>query len=231
MSADPSQSDDPMDVSPRESPVKIGSSTANEPGTEEVSQASPAETPATPLPPPPPPSSSSLNDPMETDKPTTSPQKQSRTAGQTSDESEEETPEDAAATTTGKPTRQDRETVKKDRSLAELLLMMDEYKPVIPDAVTDYYLSRSGFACSDVRVSRLLALAAQKFVSDVAMDALQYSKTRGQAATSAKDRRSAADRAGGAAGGKEKRTVLIMEDLSAALSDHGVNVKKPEYHL
>ncbi|KAI8913101.1 putative TAF10-TFIID and SAGA subunit, partial [Powellomyces hirtus] len=121
-----------------------------------------------------------------------------------------------------KQTRQERDTIKKDRSLAELLLMMDEYKPVIPDAVTDYYLSRSGFECDDVRVKRLLALAAQKFVSDIAVDALQYSKIRGQGPASAKDRRATQ---------KEKRTVLTMEDLSAALADHGVNVKKPEYYL
>ncbi|KAJ3150658.1 Transcription initiation factor TFIID subunit 10 [Geranomyces variabilis] len=143
--------------------------------------------------------------------------------GEEEEEEEEEPAEQPGKTTEqGKQTRLERDTIKKDRSLAELLLVMDEYKPVIPDAVTDYYLTRSGFDCDDPRVKRLLALAAQKFVSDIAVDALQYSKIRGQNASDKKDRRSTA---------KDRRTVLTMEDLSAALADHGVNVKKPEYYL
>ncbi|KAJ3144930.1 Transcription initiation factor TFIID subunit 10 [Geranomyces michiganensis] len=140
------------------------------------------------------------------------------------EEEEEEEPVEQPSTTEtqGQQTRLERDTIRKDRSLAELLLVMDEYKPVIPDAVTDYYLTRSGFECDDPRVKRLLALAAQKFVSDIAVDALQYSKIRGQNASDKKDRRSTA---------KDRRTVLTMEDLSAALADHGVNVKKPEYYL
>jgi hypothetical protein len=34
----------------------------------------------------------------------------------------------------------------------------------------------------DVRVKRLLALAAQKFISDIATDAMQYAKVRQQTA-------------------------------------------------
>jgi transcription initiation factor TFIID subunit 10 len=30
---------------------------------------------------------------------------------------------------------------------------------------------------------------------------------------------------------KDKKVVLTMEDLSAALAEHGVNVKKPEYYV
>lgn len=48
----------------------------------------------------------------------------------------------------------------------------------IPDAVTDYYLALSGLSTSDVRLKRLLALATQKFISDIATDAYQYSRIR-----------------------------------------------------
>lgn len=59
---------------------------------------------------------------------------------------------------------------------------MDDYKPIIPDEVAAYYLQRVGFECTDVRVRRLLALACQKFVSDIAQDAFGYARTRtGQA--------------------------------------------------
>ncbi|KAI1309324.1 Transcription initiation factor TFIID subunit 10 [Mortierella claussenii] len=114
--------------------------------------------------------------------------------------------------------RKEEELNRKDRTLAEFLPMMENYNPIIPDAVTDYYLSRTGFDCDDVRIKRLLALAAQKFVSDIATDAFQYCKVRQQS-----QKRTAS--------GKEKKTVLTMEDLSDALGEYGINVKKPDYFM
>ncbi|KAG0256585.1 Transcription initiation factor TFIID subunit 10 [Actinomortierella ambigua] len=113
--------------------------------------------------------------------------------------------------------RKEEELNRKDRTLAEFLPMMETYAPIIPDAVTDYYLSRTGFECEDVRIKRLLALAAQKFISDIATDAFQYCKVRQQSQKRAP--------------GKEKKTVLTMEDLSDALGEYGINVKKSDYYL
>ena len=42
----------------------------------------------------------------------------------------------------------------------------------IPDELVTYYLNRSGFNCPDQRVKRLIAVAAQKFISDIATEAL-----------------------------------------------------------
>ncbi|KAF8474578.1 transcription initiation factor TFIID 23-30kDa subunit-domain-containing protein [Kalaharituber pfeilii] len=67
---------------------------------------------------------------------------------------------------------------RKDKNLREFLAAMDEYAPIIPDAVTDYYLALSGLSTSDIRLKRLLALATQKFISDIATDAYQYSRIR-----------------------------------------------------
>ena len=39
-----------------------------------------------------------------------------------------------------------------DATLAAFLARMDEYEPILPDAVTRYYLERAGFQCSDDRV-------------------------------------------------------------------------------
>ncbi|KAI8069649.1 transcription initiation factor TFIID 23-30kDa subunit-domain-containing protein [Gongronella butleri] len=105
---------------------------------------------------------------------------------------------------------------KSEKSLAEFLVKMDDYSPIIPDAVTDYYLNRAGFECDDARVKRLLALAAQKYIADIATDAFQYCKVR-QSGNRSKV-------------GKDRKTVLTMEDLSAALAEYGINVKKPEYY-
>ncbi|KAG9307501.1 hypothetical protein G9A89_017331 [Geosiphon pyriformis] len=112
--------------------------------------------------------------------------------------------------------RREEDLVRKDRSLAEFLLLVEDFEPIIPDAVAEYYLSRSGFACEDVRVKRLMALAAQKFISDIATDAFQYCKIRAQSKK--------------AGVGKRNRTILTLEDLSSALSEYGINIKKPDYY-
>ncbi|KAJ2745017.1 hypothetical protein GGI20_002510 [Coemansia sp. BCRC 34301] len=110
-----------------------------------------------------------------------------------------------------------RSEIQTEKSLAEFLVQMDNYAPIIPEALTDYYLAQAGFECTDVRIKRLLALATQKFISDVATDAFQYNRIRQQASKDKKYHN------------KDRKTVLTMEDLTAALAEYGVNIKKPEY--
>jgi len=100
--------------------------------------------------------------------------------------------------------------------LNDLISQLEDYHPTIPDAVTSYYVNRAGFEASDPRVVRLISLAAQKFISDIANDALQFSRMRGAGQSSKK-------------AGKEKRYTLTMEDLGPALNEYGINVKKPQY--
>ncbi|KAK5708662.1 hypothetical protein LTR17_020494 [Elasticomyces elasticus] len=76
---------------------------------------------------------------------------------------------------------------KKDTTLRNFLPKMDDYAPLIPDAVTDYYLTLAGLPPppeTDRRLARLLALATQKFIADVAADAYQYSRIRSTNTTS-----------------------------------------------
>ncbi|CAP67530.1 uncharacterized protein PODANS_6_11840 [Podospora anserina S mat+] len=71
--------------------------------------------------------------------------------------------------------------LRKDASLKEFLNKMDDYAPIIPDAVTNYYMTRAGLPPppqTDQRLARLLALATQKFIADIAADAYQYSRIR-----------------------------------------------------
>lgn len=112
---------------------------------------------------------------------------------------------------------------------------------------------------TDPRLARLIALAVQKFVADVAADAYQYSRIRasntsannpmsnlgaaagiavpGQAPVGGKDQGRGAplgiQRAGyggGGQGGSQNRTVLTMEDLGMAVGEFGVNVKRSEFY-
>ncbi|XP_007553489.1 transcription initiation factor TFIID subunit 10 isoform X2 [Poecilia latipinna] len=101
--------------------------------------------------------------------------------------------------------------------LADFLMQLEDYTPTIPDAVTGYYLNRAGFEASDPRIIRLISLASQKFISDIANDALQYCKMKGTASGSSRSKT------------KDKKYTLTMEDLTLALSEYGVNVKKPYY--
>lgn len=80
---------------------------------------------------------------------------------------------------------------RKDVTLREFLSKMDDYAPIIPDAVTAHYLTLAGLPppsahdpsgattnTTPLPLARLLALATQKFVADVAADAYQYSRIR-----------------------------------------------------
>ncbi|KAI9670429.1 MAG: hypothetical protein M1829_004752 [Trizodia sp. TS-e1964] len=76
---------------------------------------------------------------------------------------------------------------KKDATLREFLGKMDEYAPIIPDAVTNYYLTKAGLPPppqTSMQLARLLALATQKFIADIAADAYQYSRIRASNAAS-----------------------------------------------
>ncbi|KAF3446143.1 hypothetical protein FNV43_RR11322 [Rhamnella rubrinervis] len=106
-----------------------------------------------------------------------------------------------------------------DAALSEFLASLMDYTPTIPDELVEHYLGKSGFQCPDVRLIRLVAVATQKFVAEVANDALQQCKAR--QASIIKDKRDKQQ--------KDKRLILTMEDLSKALHEHGVNVKHQEY--
>lgn len=142
------------------------------------------------------------------------------------------------------------ELTRKDKTLQEMLELMDlEFAPIIPDAVTDYYLAKNGFETADVRVKRLLALATQKFVSDIAQDAYEYLRIRSsssvynssnpqvrakqllqgqqyaQAGEGDQPQQHVSNQ-----GNQQGKIVLTMADLSSALSEYGVNALRPEFY-
>lgn len=136
--------------------------------------------------------------------------------------------QDAAGNANQAHTRREEELARKDRTLAEFMLMLDEYEPLVPAEVTDHYLQQVGFECHDVRLKRLISLAAQKFIADIASDAFQHARIRTNAAPS---RLKATGFAGTSAKNDRTRTVLTMDDLSAALGEYGINAKKPDFYL
>ncbi|XP_067623364.1 transcription initiation factor TFIID subunit 10 [Eurosta solidaginis] len=110
--------------------------------------------------------------------------------------------------------------------LTELLEQLEDYIPTVPDAVTSQFLHRAGFETIDPRIVRIISVAAQKFISDIANDALQHCKTR-----------TSSQHSGGHGSNKDKkpnkdrRYTLAIEDLQPALADHGITMRKPQYFV
>ena len=65
----------------------------------------------------------------------------------------------------------------------------------------------------------MISIAAQKFISDIANDALQHCRMKGNQQSSNKMK------------GKDKRFTLTMEDLTPVLAEYGITVKKPHYYI
>ncbi|CAM6112342.1 unnamed protein product [Calypogeia fissa] len=108
-----------------------------------------------------------------------------------------------------------------DASLLDFLSSLLSYTPTMPDELVEHYLSRSGFRCPDIRVTRLVSLATQKFVGEIASDALQYAKMRQASVKTGEKSRGPT--------GKDKRLVLTTEDLASALREYGVNIRQQDY--
>ncbi|KAF5282825.1 hypothetical protein FQR65_LT02822 [Abscondita terminalis] len=108
--------------------------------------------------------------------------------------------------------------------LSDFLLQLEDYTPIIPDAVTAHFLQSSGFEPRDPRLLRLISIAAQKFISDIANDALQHCKMRSS-------NNSSSHSSSKGKGSKDRRYCLTMEDLTPALAEFGITIKKPHYYV
>uniref|UniRef100_G1PCP6 Transcription initiation factor TFIID subunit 10 n=1 Tax=Myotis lucifugus TaxID=59463 RepID=G1PCP6_MYOLU len=98
--------------------------------------------------------------------------------------------------------------------LVDFLMQLEDYMPTIPDAVTGYYLNRAGFEASDPRIIWLISLAARNSSQILPTT---HCKMKGTASGSSRSK------------SKDRKYTLTMEDLTPALSEYGINVKKPHY--
>lgn len=63
-------------------------------------------------------------------------------------------------------------------SMTDFFKDLGDFKPTIPDPVALYYMQKNGISDPDPKLLRLFSLAAQKFVSDIALDAMQQVKNK-----------------------------------------------------
>ncbi|GFT39695.1 transcription initiation factor TFIID subunit 10 [Nephila pilipes] len=104
---------------------------------------------------------------------------------------------------------------KTEESLSEFIAHLDNYSPTIPDPVAAYYVRSAGISSTDSKVVKLISIAAQKFLSDIASDSLEQCKMR-----NAEQMKKTT---------KDKKYVLTMDDLSSSLKEYGISVTKPPY--
>jgi len=78
----------------------------------------------------------------------------------------------------------------------------------------------AGFESTDPRMSRLLSVAAQKFISDIINEAFTHCKLKAIVPQGGKQSKP-----------KDKKYTLTMEDLIPILNDYGITVKKPPYYV
>ena len=103
-----------------------------------------------------------------------------------------------------------------ETDLYRFLEDLDEMAPTIPDQYTNSVLKTVGVGEPDVRVTRLISLAAQKFMQQIADDCFKVQANKLAALPKDEKLRKI-----------NQRVVLTTETLGEVLSEYGVSMKKP----
>ena len=103
-----------------------------------------------------------------------------------------------------------------ETDLYRFLEDLDEMAPTIPDQYTNSVLKTVGVNAPDVRVTRLISLAAQKFMQQIADDCFKVQANKLTALPKDEKLRKI-----------NNRVVLTTETLGEVLSEYGVSVKNP----
>ncbi|KAK6031344.1 transcription initiation factor TFIID subunit [Ostertagia ostertagi] len=100
-------------------------------------------------------------------------------------------------------------------NMRDFINELEDYVPTIPDSVTLHFMRSCGCDCSDPRIVRLIALATQKYVSDIILDAMQQARMKGLGQTKK--------------GTKETRYCLTNDVLEPVLKEYGIDFILPPY--
>ncbi|CAJ0582090.1 unnamed protein product, partial [Mesorhabditis spiculigera] len=103
--------------------------------------------------------------------------------------------------------------------LREFVNALDDFVPVIPDSVTQYYMGKAGVSNCDPRIVRLISLATQKFVSDIALDCMQQARMKGLGVGPSKK----------ASSNKDVKYTLTNEILDPVLKEYGMKISRAPY--
>jgi transcription initiation factor TFIID subunit 10 len=152
------------------------------------------------------------------------------------------------------------ETLIDEDDLNKFTSTLDQFKPVIPETVTKFYMRQSGLQTEDEQVVKLLSVSVQKFMSGnfenkkeffrfglfkgIINDCYQLHKLREKSTNrssaaaaqplTTEATASTTDQSANAASGKKPvvttNQTLTLNDLTHVLGEYGINVKKTFYY-
>ncbi|KAG8197518.1 hypothetical protein JTE90_007256 [Oedothorax gibbosus] len=93
-------------------------------------------------------------------------------------------------------------------NIEDLVKVLETTSPTIPSAVVQHFINTAGLSTSDPQILNLISLASEKFIADIASEAMEHYKMKASSKGNA---------------------LLTLTELSAALKEHGINAKKPPY--
>lgn len=93
----------------------------------------------------------------------------------------------------------------------------------MPDELTKHVLLSSGVSCEDERTLRLFSLAGELFLDELIDEARVVQQNRMQAPQKYQQSE------GLSVGQREKRSVLLTEDIAAALREYGMRLYRPAF--
>lgn len=118
-------------------------------------------------------------------------------------------------------------------ALSTFLLGMDEYRPTVPEAVTQYYASKAGVSADDPRVIKFLSLAADKLLCDIVNDARQFALLRQRGVNESDVTTTSKPNISGKRKGGPSidniipiRDIFAMEDLQRSLEQRNIFVRR-----
>ncbi|KCZ79001.1 hypothetical protein H312_03615 [Anncaliia algerae PRA339] len=106
-----------------------------------------------------------------------------------------------------------------DNNFNEFKSKLDDFVPLLPDVVIEYFMEKAGIDSSDENVRKYVSLLAQKFITDVSTSAMQFRKIHHKGAS--KDKRMP----------KEKKNTLQIADIEKALAEYGIDISRPFYFM
>jgi len=110
--------------------------------------------------------------------------------------------------------------------IATFLVGLDEYRPTVPESVSQYYAQKAGCSAEDPRVIKFLSMACDKYLCDIINDAKQFSQLRQRGVNSGTTKAATKRKAAALEASIQKTEIFEMEDLSRSLEQRNIYVRR-----
>ena len=107
-----------------------------------------------------------------------------------------------------------------DQSNVEFVCGLKDAVVTVPDQIVDFNLEKAGCNCPDLRVRRLIGIAAKKLIFDVCRGAMDHREHHIQGLPATKQKAF-----------KNKKQTMEMDHLLMALRDKGICLNKPPFYV